>query len=112
MTSQTYTGPERRMEEGHHDDICDRRLGWIKSSIFVIFVFLIGGGLIGFVSGQGIETDNQVQDERINENTKDIGEIKGAMTEHIRDQQRTNRETLELLHKISTDMAVIKRNVQ
>lgn len=103
---------QREIEIGEHDEICDRRLGWMKTAIFVIFSFLIGGGLIGFVSGQDMKSTNTLQDQKIDENTKDIAEVKGSLNEHMREQKSVNKEMLEILNAMRTDIVVIKRGVQ
>jgi len=101
---------KRSLDYDQHDDVCDRRLGWIKTAIYCLVITVFLSGAYGWTKNEGMQAKNDTQDQIIHENTKDINEMKGILNEHIKDQAVTNKEMLKILGEMKTDIAVIKRN--
>ena len=103
---------KRSLDTNEHDDVCDRRLNWIKTAIWLIISSVVLGGAVGWSQNEGMRSKNDTQDILITENIKDIGEIKGSLGTHIKEQQQTNKEMLYILNQMKVDLGVIKRGVQ
>ena len=103
---------KRSLDSHEHDDVCDRRLNWIKTAIWLIISTVVLGGALGWTQSEGMRSKNDTQDVLITENIKDIGEIKGSLNSHMKEQQMTNKEMLYILNQMKVDIGVIKRGVQ
>ena len=112
IKNESYRGPERRMDEKHHDEVCDRRLGWIKTAVYILVVTIFLSGAYGYTQNEGMQAKNDTQDLKIGRNAEEIAELKGSMNEHMREQKVVNKEVLTILQTLKTDMAVIKKNTQ
>jgi hypothetical protein len=103
---------KRKIDADEHNDICDRRLGWMKKALYIIVVFLLGGGALGYTQTEGMRTINATQNANIEHNEEAIDKLDEKFDKHLYEQRAVNKEILETLNTLKTDVTVIKRNVQ
>ena len=102
---------KRTLNYHEHDDVCDRRLGWMKTAIWLIIGTIALGGGYGYTQGEGMQTKNATQDENIIHNEKAINKLEQKFDQHLHEQRNVNKEMLQILNQLKTDIVVIKQGV-
>ena len=112
VSSPNYKGPDRRMDTDDHDNICDRRLSWIKTLLFAIIGTVAIGSGFGYSQNENMKQVNATQTADIDHNEKAINKLEEKFDKHLFEQREVNSKILETLNELKTDVTVIKRNVQ
>ena len=100
------------MANDNHDEVCDRRLGWIKTIIFSTLATVVLGGGYGYSQNEGMRSVNATQDQKIKHNEKALEKIDKKYDEHLREQRAVNTKILEKLGEMSEQMVRIELSVE
>ena len=100
------------MDDRKHDEVCDRRLAWIKYLLFAIIGSVVIGSGFGYSQNEDMKQVNATQTADIEHNERILEKMERKFDQHINPQNIVNKEILEALNLLKTDVTVIKREVQ
>ena len=102
----------REMDNNDHDKFCDRRITWMKTAIFLIISTVVIGGGFGYTGNENMKQINATQDVEIQHIEKSVETLERKFDSHLAEQRDVNKEMLEILNQLKTDVIVIKKGVQ
>ena len=112
MDERRHNNGRREMDAQQHDDVCDRRLSWIKYLLVAILGSVAIGGGFGYSQNEDMKQVNATQTADIEHNERTLDKMERKFDEHINTQNIVNKEILDSLHSLKIDITTIKREVQ
>lgn len=100
------------MVDDKHDEICDRRLGWMKTLLFATLATIVLGGGFSYSQNEGMKTVNATQNENIEHNEKSLEKLDRKYDAHLREQRAVNTKILDKLEEMGKQMVRIELSVE